>query len=170
MNGLPDTTPTNRAGPRWFLRGVAVLVGLANLVVVGIRMFGLLYPSSTVWEEVTLNEALAPVLVAVLSGLATAEILPRVFRRELSSERFGQRYGAVVLGVLVGMALMGGLLAAVFALQALANEPLTLAVLVASVVSTSFYGVVVGGMLGLVEGVVLAFPLAYILGRFRNGG
>ncbi len=170
MNGLPDSTPANRAGTRWFTRVLAVLVGLANLVVVGIYMFSFLYPSSTVWAEVTLNRALVPVLVVVLSALATAEIVPRIFRRELSSERFGQRYGAAAAGVLLGMALMGGLLAAVVALQAFADEPLTLAVLVTSVVSTSFYGVVVGGMLGLVEGVVLALPLAHILGRFSNGG
>jgi hypothetical protein len=182
MNGLPDTTPTNRARPRWFVRGVAVLVGLANLFVL-VHLFGGYSPdpSRTVWEDitrmsmwedVTLNQALAPVLVTVLSGLAISEVVLWGFRRDLFSERFDQRYVATATAVCLGGALMGALLAGVFVLQGALGSTymLTPAQRVPAALYTSILGVMYGGGLGLVEGLILAYPLAHTLGRSRNGG
>ncbi len=181
MNGLPDTTPTNRAGPRWFVRVVAVVVGLVNPVVLtywfSIRPdLGLV----SVWEAVQLSEALALVLVAVLSGLATAEIILRRFGRWVFSERFVQRYAAAALGICLGGILLGGTLGAVAAFPGFLvsvgfldgpyplGNPLLLALRAALFVG--IIGVVVGGVLGLLESVILALPLAHILGRFSNEG
>jgi ABC-type glycerol-3-phosphate transport system permease component len=189
MNGLPDTTPTNRAvprwlervGPRWFVRVVAVSVGLANLVVL-VHLFGGYSPdpSRTVWEDitrksmwegVTLNEALAPVLVAVLSALATSEIVLRAFGRSVFSERFDQRYAAAAFGVCLGGALMGASLAAVLIFQGSLGSSYMLAPAqrIPAALYTSVLGYVIGGVLGFLEGMILAYPLAHILGRFRSG-
>lgn len=181
MRSLPDTTQTKRVGPRWFVRVVAILVGLANLVVL-VHLFGgtpdwsgSIWEDVTrksMWEEVTLNEALAPVLVTVLSGLAISEVVLWGFRRELFSKRFDQRYVGTMVAVSLGGALMGALLAAVFVLQGSLGSTymLTPAQRVPAALYTSILGVMYGGGLGLVEGVILAYPLAHVLGRFGDGG
>lgn len=50
----------------------------------------------------------------------------------------------------------------------LAPRPTTASELVMVALAGGFVGIPLGLGLGLVEGLILAFPLAIILGRFRN--
>ncbi len=102
-------------------------------------------------------------LVASVAGLLTAEVVLRFARQELRG-RFISRYAAMVLGVTLGEAFTV-LLPAIF-----------VAVLL-TFVSSEGIGVlllrggsftVLGGALGMIEGLVLAYPLAAILGRLRS--
>lgn len=76
-------------------------------------------------------------------------------------------------GIVVGGTLSGAL--SVFVpvvsnfVPAAEGDPTSVAGRVAFGLFVSFIGAGVGGVLGLLEGLILAFPLAAILGRFGDG-
>ena len=144
----------------FFLRAVFVLVGLAHIygplaVDVGSDLAAL----SRVYS---LSILPSPLLVAV-PGLLVAEVLLRLMRPELEGE-FPLRYVAIVFGVLLGGVLMGALMGFLLGLGALGNRVWE------SAIGGAVLGAMVGGPLGFYEGLILAFPLAAILGLFRGTG
>lgn len=156
---------------RWFTRATAVFVGLANLAAVvwlgnerGFR------GNDVGWD--VLPVTLALMLAVVLTGLATSEIMLRRFGpSSLLAPGFAPRYNVVVFAVGLGGALTGGLLAFSYTVMALFTEPLAMNVLegVLRALIPALLGAVAGFGLGLVEGAVLALPLAAILGRIGSG-
>ena len=170
------TAWTRWRGPRGFVRAVAIFVGLANVLAVvvlfvgGLRVLGGEDASS-------LAEALPSVLAAVLAGLATSEIVARVF--ELPGRGFWRRYAVVVASVCIGGAIEGAMLGWVFSLDgtlfpeappgAYAGDPLLLlGDLARLLVGAGLVGAVVGLATGLAEGLALAFPLAAVLGALSD--
>jgi hypothetical protein len=91
------------AGPglRWFVRSAAVLVGLANLAALPL-WFGDPY---ALRDETSAGEALVPVISTLIAGLATSEIILRVF--DLPGRTFFHRYAVVATSVSLGGAIMG---------------------------------------------------------------
>ncbi len=147
-----------------FARLAAIIFGAVNLAVLA----GLFDADSSLRRgEVTPGEALLPVLVVVVAGLASVEIVLKKLGPLVHARGFYDRYAAVLVAVSLGGAFSGGLLAAVWHLDG------TVAAMPASVydmtVGTLFMvllGVVFGGGLGSIEGLVVSFPLAAILGLF----
>ena len=137
-----------------FLRISAVFVGLANAAV----LYGFGDESPARKGEVAWSVVLLYALAAVVAGLLAAEFLLRPMRRLLEGGFF-LRYAAAVLGVCLGGALTSALLTfgTLLSIGSL-GEAWTLVFVSASL----------GGTLGLIEGLVLALPLAAILGRFRG--
>jgi hypothetical protein len=167
---------------RWFVRSAAVLVGLANLVVLA-HFFGgnLALPTGVSWENVSLRGAAPSVLAAVLAGLAASEVALRrfdrlaAFGRYVSFEKLSHLHAGVVGTVCLGGVLMGSLFGALLILQGPMGstemltpaERATVALLSTSV--TSAYGAMFGGALGMIEGLLLTRPLAAILARSGDG-
>ena len=109
--------------------------------------------------------ALLGLSVAVAAGLVAAEVVLRFARRALRG-RFFSRYAAMVLGVCLG----GALTVLIPALPI--ATPVGIAdgepfgnVLLRAVVFTVY-----GGLAGVIEGLILAFPLAAFLERFGAAG
>ena len=167
---------------RWFVRTAAVLVGLANLVVLA-HFFGgePALPTVVVREEVPPREVMPSVLAAVVAGLVAAEFAIRrfgrmsVFGRYVFFDKLSHRRAGIVGTVCLGGVLMGILLGALLALQGppanmgmmTHTEQAAISLLSASV--TSAYGAMFGGVLGATEGLILAPLLAAILGGFDDG-
>jgi hypothetical protein len=149
-----------------FARLSAVSVGLANLAVLA----GLFDSDSPLRRgEVAVGEALPPVLILVVAGLLTSEIVLRTFKP--LREKFFERYSFTVLAVCLGGMLMGGLLAGLFALNGvLFPKPSTILQGIVAALMSGLVGAAFGLGLGLAEGLVLAFPIAAILGLFRSRG
>jgi hypothetical protein len=164
---------TRRLGLGWFVRGSAVLVGLACMVGVIVWDVGGLYVLGGE-DESSLLEAVPSAIAAVAAGLLTAEIVLRAF--DVPGRDFGHRYGVVLASVCIGGAIEGAMLGCVFSLDgtlfpeappgAFAADPLGLA-------GVSLGSGVVGGILGLAGGLagglVLGFPLAAVLGSLKGG-
>jgi predicted Abi (CAAX) family protease len=104
---------TTRTGLRWFVRVVAVLVGLANLSVVILWFVGGLY--TLAGDGASLREALPSVLVTLIASVATSEIVLRVF--ELPGRSFTHRYKTVVMSMCLGGMVMGALLSVLYAID-----------------------------------------------------
>ena len=142
----------------FFLRAVAVLVGLAHIY--GPLAVEVLSDPAALSRVYSLSILPSPLLVAV-PGLLVAEVVLRLMRPELEGE-FPLRYVVIVFGVCLGGVLMGALMGFLLGLGALqsgaSEEAIGVAVLGASI----------GGVVGLGEGLILAIPLAAILGLFRN--
>ena len=165
---------TTRIGPRGFVRAVAVLVGLANLVGViawfvgGLRVLGGEAASSLV-------EALPSVIAAVVAGLLTSRIALQALGS--AGRGFRRRYEVAVMSVCVGGAIEGGMLGWVFAVDGTlfpeappefyAREPLLLLAHLTLSLPAAFVGAGMGLAVGLAEGLVLALPLAAALGALR---
>jgi hypothetical protein len=165
---------TTRPGLRWFVRGSAVLVGLAGMVGVVAWWVGGLYVLGGEGES-SLREAVPSVLAAVAAGLLTSEIVLRAF--DLPGRDFGHRYGMVVVSVCIGGAIEGAMLGCVFSLDgtlfpevppgASAADPLGL---MGVSLGSGLVGAVFGLVVGLVVGVALGLPLARLLGAFPDEG
>ena len=97
---------TWRTGLRWFVRAAAVIVALVNLSFVILWLVGGPYVLGGE-DASSLGEALPCVLLAVIAGLVTSEIVLRVF--ELLGRGFLYRY-QVVISVCLGGAIEGGML------------------------------------------------------------
>ena len=160
---------------RWFVRGSAVLVGLAGMVGVVAWWVGGLYVLGGEGES-SLREAVPSAIAAVAAGLLTSEIVLRAF--DLPGRDFGHRYGVVVASVCVGGAIEGAMLGCVFSLdgtlfpeaaslRAFAADPLGLA---GVSIGSGLVGAVFGLVVGLVVGVALGLPLAPLLGAFPDEG
>ncbi|QIN84116.1 hypothetical protein GBA63_16785 [Rubrobacter tropicus] len=101
---------------------------------------------------------------AVLAGLLVSGSLLLFAHCGLRGDFFA-RYGLMVLAVCVGGALLG-----VFLYNSIIllddQQPMPAGLM--EVLFTIAFPAVAGGILGAVEGVFLAFPLAWSLGRFGN--
>ncbi len=164
---------------RWFVRLAAVIVGLANLLVL-VQFFGgnPVLPTGVFWEAVSLRGAIPPMFAAVLAGLVASEVALRrldrlsAFGRFVFFEKLSHLHAGVVGTVCLGGALMGVLLGAMLVLQGPLSNTVPLGALEQAAVAllstsiTSFYGALAGAVLGAVEGLLLASPLAAILKRF----
>jgi hypothetical protein len=169
---------TTRPGLRWFVRGSAILVGLASMVGVVVWWIGGLYGLGGVGES-SLREAVPYVIAAVAAGLLTSEIVLRAF--DLPGRDFWHRYGVVVVSVCIGGAIEGGLLGWVFSLDGTlfpepppglyAGDPLgLLGDLAWALLAGGSVGAVMGLVAGLAAGLVLGVPLAKLLGALSDEG
>ena len=138
----------------FFLRAVFVLVGLANIYG-PLAVEVLSDPAALSRGADRLSILPSPLLVAV-PGLLVAEVLLRLMRPELEGE-FPLRYVVIVFGVCLGGVLMGALMGFLLGLGTLERT-----------IWGAVLGAMVGGGFGLGEGLILAFPLAAILGLSRN--
>ena len=143
------------------MRAAAVLVGLANVLVIG-------DPRGVIGEDGP--PLLGTFLLAAVAGLVASEVVLRLGRPGLSGTFFA-RYGLTVLGMCLGGAALGGLSIVVGVLASLpgtqdAGPQVALALYAA--LAYGLIATVVGGVLGVLEGLVLGVPLAVILGRFRR--
>jgi hypothetical protein len=167
-------TWTMRPGLRWFVRGAAAIVGLANLVCVVLWFVGGLYVLGG--EEAALMcEALPSAIAAVVASLATSEIVLRKF--ELPGGGFWHRYWVVVTSVCIGGMIEGGLLAWVFSVDgtlfpesplSFYPNPVTLLGALVYTLLVGLLGAEIGLVIGLAEGLVLGLPLAAMLGALRS--
>lgn len=106
-------------------------------------------------------ELLQGVGVAVFSGLLAAEVALRMARTSLAGPFF-HRYAALVITVSLGGSLYGALLA----LGGIVHDTLLgVGGLLGYSLVASLWGFTWGGVLGLLEGVLLGLPLAWLLGR-----
>lgn len=167
------------AGARWFVRLVAVIVGLANLFVLGCFGGGEpALPAGLSWGTATPEEVTATVLAAVGAGLATSEVAIRrfdrlsAFGRYVFFERFSYWRAGIVAAVCLGGAIMGGLFGALLVLQGpLMNSLATLTPLKHGVVTllrttiAGGIGAFLGAVVGAIEGLLLAPTLAAVLAR-----
>ena len=103
-----------RTGLRWFVRAAAVFVTLVNLSHVILWLVGGLHVLGGE-DASTLGEAVPSLLLAVIAGLVTSEIVLRVF--ELLGRGFLYRYQVVVISVCLGGAIEGGILSLLYALD-----------------------------------------------------
>ena len=150
---------------RVFLMVAAVLIGVANATLYslfGNNTFDNLFE----WQRDPWSLYVMYALSAVFVGLLISGGLLKYAEGDLQG-RFFARYGLMVLAICIGGAMLAIFLTTVtFMFDEKAYVPTR--------ISETFYtlGLVAipGAMLGAVEGVILAFPLAWILGLFRKQG
>ena len=148
---------------RIFVMISAVLVGLANATLyslIGNNTFDNLFE----WQFDPWSLYLLYALSAVFVGVLVSGGILRFAEGELQ-ERFFARYGVMVLAICIGGAILAVVLTTVtFMFDARAYVPTRL--------SEASYTLALvtlpGAMLGAIEGVVLALPLAWLLGLFRK--
>ena len=162
----------SKLGLSWFVRGAAVLVGLACMVGVVAWWVGGLYVLGGEGES-SLREAVPSATAAVLAGLLTSEIVLRAF--DLPGRDFGHRYGVVVASVCIGGAIEGAMLGCVFSLDGTlfpemhpGSTSADLLGLVGVSLGSGAVGAVFGLVVGLAAGVVLGLPLAAALGTLPD--
>ncbi|MEJ7871979.1 MAG: hypothetical protein WKF67_06945, partial [Rubrobacteraceae bacterium] len=141
-----------------FVRTAAVLVGMANVLVIG--------------DPRGVFSADGPplpgtFLLAMVAGLVASEIVLRIGSPALSSGFFA-RYGITVLGLCLGGAILGGLSMALGVLTGSGAQGSGWGIPVYAALAYGLIAAVVGGVMGALEGLILAFPLAAILGKFRR--
>ncbi len=151
-----------------FARLAAVIVGSVNLALLA----GVFDADSPLrGGEVELGEALVPLLAVVVAGLASAEIVLRKLGPLVRASGFYERYAAALVAVSLGGTFSGGLLAALWHLDGtLAATPTSIYDVTVGTLLLVLLGIVIGGGLGVIEGLILAFPLAAVLGLFGRGG
>ena len=168
-------------GMRLSVRAAAIAVGLVNLRVF-VWVFG--YPSEgqgswLLGDGVSFSEALPSVLTVVIAALVTSELSLRRFRGDIASTDYALRYAAAFRGLCIGGASTGALLSVLWALDGTMGadpsagefaSPLVLLAAVASAWRVALLGAGVGFVFGFLQGAVLAFPLASLLGWFGGGG
>ncbi len=137
-----------------FARLAAVILGSVNLALLA-GVFDA--DSSLRRREVELGKALVPLLAVVVAGLASAEIVLKKLGPLVRADGFYERYAAV--------------LAAVWHLdRKLYAMPTSIYDVTVGTLFVVLLGLVFGGGLGVIEGLILAFPLAAFLGLFMRGG
>jgi hypothetical protein len=153
-----------------FLRAAAVLVAWSNwyvLTTAGDPAELVEFVQERGWSGL-----LAPALIGAAFGLLTAEVVLRLLRAFLEGGFFA-RYFAMAAAMCFGGMLTGAILT--FVPGAFYSGSPGLYLFVPGVVERIAGGLVVGfigawfgGAAGLAEGLILGFPLAGILGLFRN--
>ena len=145
-----------------FLRVSAVLVGMANVFLVSLVGEGEL-GNAFMWNlDPWWPHNAVYALCAAVVGLVVSSVFLRFARRELYGTFFA-RYGVMVLAVCLGGVVLGLFLA--YAGVWLYSSPLTTAERLLEVSSGLPLTIAAAGTLGAAEGVILAFPLAAVLGR-----
>ena len=150
---------------RIFLIVAAVLIGLANATLyslIGNNTFDNLFE----WQRDPWSLYLLYVLCAVFVGvLISGGVLK--FGEKTLQEGFFARYGLMVLAICIGGAILAVYLTTItFLFDDRAYVPSR----ISEVSYTLALVTIPGAMLGAIEGVVLAFPLAWLLGLFRKRG
>ena len=115
------------------------------------------------FEGLTVYHVFVGLCIATVAGLFAAEVVLRLARRALRG-RFFYRYVAMVFGMFVGGA-SAVLLPALFL-----AVPVGTAGGLGAFFTTALVFAVYGGLIGTTGGLILAFPLAALLGRFRAAG
>jgi hypothetical protein len=110
------------------------------------------------------SELLSFVLVPGVSGLAAAEVALRLAKKPLEGG-FQDRYAATVATVWIGGMLCGLVLASGGVLR---DEALGLTGTIGFGAIASLWGIVCGGLVGLIEGLILGLPVATVLGLIRK--
>lgn len=144
-----------------FVRVSAVLIGSANALLLMMIGLWLAATGAEEFEGLNVYHVLLGLCIATVAGLFAAEVVLRLGRRALRG-RFFSRYVVMVFGVCVGGA-SAVLIPALFLAVPLGTAGSLGAFFAAAVVFTVY-----GGLVGLAEGLVLAFPLAAILGTFGD--
>lgn len=150
---------------RIFLMAAAVLVGVANATLysfIGNNTFDNLFE----WQRDPWSLYLLYAFTGVFVGLLISGTLLR-FAEDILRETFFARYGLMVLTISAGGAVLAVFLTMItflFDPEAVAPSRISETIYTLAVVS------VPGAMLGAIEGVVLAFPLAWMLGLFKKRG
>jgi hypothetical protein len=148
---------------RVFLLGAAVTIGVANATLysfIGNNTFDNLFE----WQRDPWSLYMLYAFTAIFVGLLASGTLLR-FAEGVLRDTFFARYGLMVLTICVG----GAVLAVFLTTVSFMFDP-------AAVVPTRIFqtlytlGMVMvpGAILGATEGVVLAFPLAWMLGFFKK--
>jgi hypothetical protein len=101
-----------------------------------------------------------------VAGLLAAEILLRSPMRQGLKGMFFTRYVTTVFGI----ALEGTLLGMLLPLGALIDGSKPVLNRFGTALGFGFCGAIVGGAMGFYEGLILAFPVASVLGMFRDEG
>ena len=163
-------TWSTRTGLRWFVRAAAVFVALVNSSHVILWLVGGLHVLGGE-DASTLGEAAPSLLLAVIAGLVTSEIVLRVF--ELLGRDFLYRCQAVVNSMCLGGAIEGGRLSLLYAIDGTmfpAPPPSIYAHPVAPlyILLVGLFGAGIGLGIGLAEGLILGLPLAAALGTFGD--
>lgn len=149
-----------------FVRIAGVLLGMANAAMYTLTadkplddaflyFFGDIPP----WPVIFLYA-----ISAAGAGLLTSAVVLRFMQPGLRGNFFA-RYGVMVLAVCLGGAVLSVLLSA---LTYSFDDHLSAINRITWAVSSLPFDVVAGGVLGAAEGVILAFPLAAMLGLFRG--
>ena len=151
-----------------FVRIVAVLVGLANMLAIG-------NPADVVGSAGAQSAAsvLGNGLTAVLAGLVASEVVLRIGRSALGGG-FLARYGITVLGLCLGGAILGGASLVIPALLSYGPGAQDgpeggILFMAYAVLAYGLFAAVVGGALGALEGLILGLPLAAIVGKLNRG-
>jgi hypothetical protein len=148
-----------------FVRASAILVGMANVLCLGAIGLWLAATGAEELEGLNGYHALLGLSVAVAAGLVAAEVVLRFARRALRG-RFLSRYVAMVLGMCLGGALTVLIPALLIATPVgIANAEPFGNILLFVGVFTAY-----GGLAGMIEGLILALPLAAFLERFGTAG
>lgn len=112
----------------------------------------------------------------MVAGLVTSEIVLRWLRSAVLAEKFLDRYANSVVVVCLGGVMMGFLLAYAITLNALllapssVSGPMEMLEWMLRAFGPGLVGAALGLGMGLTEGLILAFPLAAVLGRLRDRG
>jgi len=148
---------------RVFLMAAAVLVGIANATLyslIGNNTFDNLFE----WQRDPWSLYLLYAATALFVGLLTSGTLLR-FAEDVLRETFFARYGLMVLTICAGGAVLAVFLTTIsFMFDPAAVVPTR----ILQTVYTLGLVMVPGAILGATEGVVLAFPLAWLLGLFKK--
>ena len=150
---------------RAFVLVAAVLVGVANATLysfIGNNTFDNLFA----WQRDPWSLYLLYVFTAVFVGLLISGTLLR-FAEDVLRETFFARYGLMVITICAGGAVLAVFLTTVtflFDPDAVAPSRISETTYTLAMVT------VPGAILGAAEGVILAFPLAWLLGLFKKRG
>jgi hypothetical protein len=158
-------------GVGWFVRISAVTLGLANVVALPLWLGN----PFALRDDTNFAEAITPVLIVVIAGLAISEACLRIF--ELPGRDFYRRYWIVVPSVCLGGVVVGAPLSIQFAIDGtlgadpppgLFSDPATLLFAVVDTLPVGLVGAAFGLVLGLMVGLILALPLAAALGMLDD--
>ena len=148
---------------RIFLMAAAVLIALSNAILyslIGNNTFTNLFDFHLdPWSLSALY-----VLCAIFAGLLVAGGLIG-FAEKVLGESFFARYGVMVLAICVGGAMLAILLTTV---TYLFDEAAYVPRATSETIYTLVLVTIPGATLGAIEGVILAFPLAWLLGLFEE--
>ena len=146
-----------------FVRISAVLAGMANMFLFSLAGDGELGRVFILNLDPWWPQNFLYALAAVFAGLFVSSITLRFARRELEVGSFAC-YGVMVLAICLGGAVLSVMLhASVILFDGREPMPQGLEVLYHIALPA-----VAGGIVGLIEGVYLGFPLAWLLGMFAD--
>ncbi|HYQ82940.1 MAG TPA: hypothetical protein VEP28_02855 [Rubrobacter sp.] len=148
---------------RLFLWVAAVVVGVANATLysfIGNNTFDNLFE----WQRDPWSLYLLYAFTGIFVGLLISGTLLR-FAEDVLRDSFFARYGLMVLTICVG----GAVLAVFLTMITFLFDPNAVAPSrIGQTTYTLAMVTVPGAMLGAIEGVVLAFPFAWLLGLFKK--